>query len=143
MQGGDNPDTVTAWSNLAKSHLAAGRPKKAIPLYRRTLGYRLRELGAKDPSTLRARNNLAMAYQAAGRTAEAIPLLERTGRRLRAPAGPEPPGHRESAEQPGHVLPGAGQRVDGRGPALRLSERDVAMVDGRAGGRRGRRVRSR
>jgi hypothetical protein len=37
MQGGDNPDTVTAWSNLAKSHLAAGRPKKAIPLLERTV----------------------------------------------------------------------------------------------------------
>jgi tetratricopeptide repeat protein len=71
MQGDGNPDTVTAWSKLAKSHLAAGRPNKGIPLYRRTLGYCLRELGARDPSTLRARNNLAMCYRARanGRTA--------------------------------------------------------------------------
>ena len=111
MQGGDNPDTVTAWSNLAKSHLAAGRPKKAIRLYRRTLGYCLRELGAKDPSTLRARNNLAMAYQAAGRTNEAIPLLERTVADCERLLGPD---HRDTVKARNNLAMCYRARANGR-----------------------------
>jgi hypothetical protein len=71
-------DNLGSWNNLAMSHLTAGRPAKAIPLYKRTLADCERVLGADHPNTLRSRNNLAMSYQAAGRTAEAIPLLERT-----------------------------------------------------------------
>ena len=72
------PDTLGSWNNLAMSHLTAGRPTKAIPLYKRTLADCERVLGADHPNTLRSRNNLAMSYQAAGRTAEAIALLEQT-----------------------------------------------------------------
>ncbi|MCL2395902.1 MAG: tetratricopeptide repeat protein [Acidimicrobiaceae bacterium] len=80
MLGDDqlNPDTIKSRNKRAMSYLAAGRPAKAIPLYKRTLADCERVLGAGNSNTLRARNNLAMAYQAAGRTAEAIPLLERT-----------------------------------------------------------------
>jgi tetratricopeptide (TPR) repeat protein len=84
MAGADHQDTLRSrnnlgsWNSLALSHLAAGRPAKAIPLYKRTLADCERVLGADHPNTLRSRNNLAMSYQAAGRTAEAIPLLERT-----------------------------------------------------------------
>jgi tetratricopeptide (TPR) repeat protein len=73
-----NPDTLRSRNNRAMSYLAAGRPAKAIPLYRRTLADCERVLGVYHPYTLRSRNNLAMGYGAAGRTAEAIPLLERT-----------------------------------------------------------------
>jgi tetratricopeptide (TPR) repeat protein len=73
-----NPDTLRSRNNRAMSYLAAGRPAKAIPLYRRTLADCDRVLGVYHPYTLRSRNNLAMGYRAAGRTAEAIPLLERT-----------------------------------------------------------------
>ena len=80
VQGADhpNPDTLRSRNNRAMSYLAAGRPAKAIPLYRRTLADCVRVLGVYHPYTLRSRNNLAMGYRAAGRTAEAIPLLERT-----------------------------------------------------------------
>ena len=80
VQGADhpNPDTLRSRNNRAMSYLAAGRPAKAIPLYRRTLADCERVLGVYHPYTLRSRNNLAMGYRAAGRTAEAIPLLERT-----------------------------------------------------------------
>jgi Flp pilus assembly protein TadD len=73
-----HPDTLQSRNNRAMSYLAAGRPAKAIPLYKRTLADCERALGADHPYTLRSRNNLAMSYRAAGRTAEAIPLLERT-----------------------------------------------------------------
>jgi tetratricopeptide (TPR) repeat protein len=80
VQGADhpNPDTLRSRNNRAMSYLAAGRPAKAIPLYRRTLADCERVLGVYHPYTLRSRNNLAMSYRAAGRPAEAIPLLERT-----------------------------------------------------------------
>lgn len=80
VQGADhpNPDTLRSRNNRAMSYLAAGRPAKAIPLYRRTLADCERVLGVYHPYTLRSRNNLAMGYRAARRTAEAIPLLERT-----------------------------------------------------------------
>jgi tetratricopeptide (TPR) repeat protein len=82
--GADRPrqsgqsDTLGSWNSLAMSDLAAGRPDKAIPLFKRTLADCERILGPDHPNTLRSRNNLAMCYQAAGRTATAIPLLERT-----------------------------------------------------------------
>jgi hypothetical protein len=81
VQGADdhpNPDTLRSRNNRAMSYLAAGRPAKAIRLYRWTLADCERVLGVYHPYTLRSRNNLAMGYRAAGRTAEAIPLLERT-----------------------------------------------------------------
>jgi hypothetical protein len=81
VQGADdhpNPDTLRSRNNRAMSYLAAGRPAKAIRLYRWTLADCERILGADHPDTLTSRNNLAMGYRAAGRTAEAIPLLERT-----------------------------------------------------------------
>ena len=80
VQGADhpNPETLRSRNNRAMSYLAAGRPAKAIRLYRWTLADCERVLGVYHPYTLRSRNNLAMGYRAAGRTAEAIPLLERT-----------------------------------------------------------------
>jgi hypothetical protein len=77
VQGADhpNPDTLRSRNNRAMSYLAAGRPAKAIPLYRWTLADCERMLGAYHPYTLRSRINLATGYRAAGRTAEAIPLL--------------------------------------------------------------------
>jgi Tetratricopeptide repeat len=71
LQGADNPDTVTAWSNLAKSHLAAGRTNEAIPLLERTVAGCERLLGPNHRDTVKARNNLAMCYRARanGRTA--------------------------------------------------------------------------
>jgi len=74
----DHPDTLRARNKLAMSYLAAGKPAKAIPLYRQTLADCERVLGPNHSSTLRARNNLAMSYLAAKRPAEAIPLLKRT-----------------------------------------------------------------
>jgi hypothetical protein len=76
--GADDPMTVMSRNKRAMGHLAAGRPARAIPLYKRTLADCERTLGANHQGTLRARNNLAMSYQAAGRTAEATSLLERT-----------------------------------------------------------------
>jgi Flp pilus assembly protein TadD len=76
--GAEHPNTLRYRHDLAKSYLAAGRPDKAIPLYKRTLVGCERKLGADHPNTLRSRNNLAMSYQAAGRTAEATRLLMRT-----------------------------------------------------------------
>jgi hypothetical protein len=76
--GPDDRAALGSWNSLAMSHLAAGRPAKAIPLYLRTLADCERTQGADHPVILRSRNNLAMSYQAAGQTARAIALLERT-----------------------------------------------------------------
>ena len=61
VQGADhpNPDTLRSRNNRAMSYLAAGRPAKAILLYRRTLADCERVLGADHPDTRAARENLA------------------------------------------------------------------------------------
>lgn len=61
VQGADhpNPDTLRSRNNRAMSYLAAGRPAKAIPLYRRTLADCERVLGADHPDTRAAREDLA------------------------------------------------------------------------------------
>jgi len=61
VQGADhpNPDTLRSRNNRAMSYLAAGRPAKAIPLYRRTLADCERVLGVDHPDTRAAREDLA------------------------------------------------------------------------------------
>ena len=61
MQGADhpNPDTFRSRNNRAMSYLAAGRPAKEIPLYRRTLADCERVLGADHPDMRAAREDLA------------------------------------------------------------------------------------
>ena len=54
-----NPDTLRSRNNRAMSYLAAGRPAKAIPLYRRTLADCERVLRADHPNTKAARKDLA------------------------------------------------------------------------------------
>ena len=54
-----HPDTLQSRNNRAMRYLAAGRPAKAIPLYRRTLADCERVLGADHPDTRAAREDLA------------------------------------------------------------------------------------
>ena len=124
MQGADhpNPDAFRSRNDRAMSYLAAGRPAKAIPLYRRTLGECERELGAYHPYTMRSRNNLAMSYRAAGRTAEAIPLLERTLADCERVLGADHPDTRAARENLALLTGGAGKaqaHLGARQPARR------------------------
>ena len=59
------PDTLGSWNNLAMSDLAAGKPARAIPLFKRTLADCERVLGADHPDTKAARENLAALPAAA------------------------------------------------------------------------------
>lgn len=55
----DDPwDNVRSRNHLAMTYLAAGRPAKAIPLYKRTLADCERMLGANHPDTKVVRQDL-------------------------------------------------------------------------------------
>jgi len=82
---------LTSHHDKAMRHFAAGRPAKAIPLFKRALAECERTFGRDHPNTLRSRNNLGMCYRAAGLPAEALPLLERAVADCTRVLGPDHP----------------------------------------------------
>jgi len=69
-----NPETATAWNNLASRLLATGRPAEAEVWQRKALEVFQRHLGARHVRTGLCASNLADILRARGREAEAASL---------------------------------------------------------------------
>ncbi|MEV6332087.1 tetratricopeptide repeat protein [Streptomyces sp. NPDC051909] len=76
--GADDPASLTVRHNLAVTHLMAGNPAQAVPLFREILRARESSLGEDHPDTLTSRRHLADAHREAGDVGLAIPLYEQT-----------------------------------------------------------------
>jgi serine/threonine protein kinase/tetratricopeptide (TPR) repeat protein len=61
---------------LARTYLGLGHPRKAEPLFTKSLATRRAHLGADDPLTLRSMFGQAQAYNHGGKPDDAIKLLE-------------------------------------------------------------------
>lgn len=79
--GFEHPDTVAVATGLGAAHQAAGRPEKAMPLYRAALDVRLRTIGADHADTRSLAAALAEVSRpdsrpARGRVPDAIASVE-------------------------------------------------------------------
>ena len=123
--GPDQPDTLTAWANLAESYWSAGRTGEAMAIEEQVAANRGRLLGPDHPDTLTAWNNLAESYQSAGRTGEAIAIFERVAADRGRLLGPEHP-HTLAAR---NNLASAYQSAGRTGEAIAIFERVAADME--------------
>jgi len=108
-----HPLGLAALQALAELHHKAGRPEKALPLYRQAL--------AADPDFVPARINLAALCEAGGRFIEALDLLERA--EVIAPAQPLIPFNR------GNVLKKLGRKREAEAAWRQALGLDPGMID--------------
>ena len=120
--GLENPDTLTAMSDLANSYDRAGRNAEALKLMEQVLPLRRKVSGPENPDTLWAMNCLAAHYDQAGRKQEALKLWSRPAA---APQGerPEHPDTLLVMENLANACDAAGCKPE----ALKLREEVVAI----------------
>jgi tetratricopeptide (TPR) repeat protein len=75
--GSEHADSLAANDHLARSFLAAGRAREALPWFRRVLANRAGTLGADHPATIDFEIRMARALLAAGGAEEAVTIFER------------------------------------------------------------------
>jgi len=89
--GPDDPETLTALSNLAYAYWRLGRHGEALPLEQRALQIIEAALGPDHPDTAIRLNNLAVTYCDLGQAGEALPLQQRALQISEAALGPDHP----------------------------------------------------
>ena len=72
--GPDHPHTLTARSNLATAHHAAGHLSTALDMHQAVLADRTRVLGPEHPDTLVTRGDLAVTYRDVGNIRKALDM---------------------------------------------------------------------
>ncbi|MFC7327328.1 tetratricopeptide repeat protein [Marinactinospora rubrisoli] len=89
LLGPAHPATLASHDDLARDHLLAGRPERAIAHYQVALTYAIHATGADHSEALRIRRGLADAHRAAGDLPEAIAHLRRACADAARRYGPE------------------------------------------------------
>src|SRR5262249_7415552 len=84
-------DAFAVLSHLAREHVGAGKPEKAVPLYIEILNYHKAKLGPEDPATIQTAGTLGLIYYEMGQFEKAIPLWEDVLKARRAKFGRENP----------------------------------------------------
>jgi len=75
LLGASHPDTMRLTQRLAMAYLAAGRPERAVPAFRRTLAGSARALGPRHPAIAGLRIDLGRALAAAGELGDAVTVF--------------------------------------------------------------------
>jgi tetratricopeptide (TPR) repeat protein len=83
----DDPDDLNALCVAASAHRRAGRPDRAVELYRRVLPECEAKLGPRHPSTLETAAALGVSYLEAGQVSEGVGRLEAVGPQIETEFG--------------------------------------------------------
>jgi serine/threonine protein kinase/tetratricopeptide (TPR) repeat protein len=87
--GPENPDTLTAMNNLARSYYLTNRRGEALKMLEAALAGRRKVSGPEHPETINAMQNLANSYDVTGHKDEALKLREEVLALCRKVLGPE------------------------------------------------------